>query len=325
MARQSSLNIQDYLNDDVMDNLAETLDGVIENIQAGCVSEALKSKSGSGDPTTGSVEYKRFANATIQDKGTARKLGGGNKVKAKPVVVNIDDDKEIIEELQEKDLKLYGIDGMAQKRSKNAQDVIKTYYDRKFFRIGRDAGIQVARATGDTTKKIVDRLISTAKVTKNDFVDGVGEELLALVVNTNYKTDLKDYLDSLPNGTTPTNGAIGMYQSVITYESNRMPSDVPAMLMLKEAIALPNYLSEYMPEKVPFDDAVALELFAYSGGEALVPEIILYDCDYIYTKASITEFATGTTYYTYEMGEYTQVPSTATFDSTETYYTRANA
>ena len=323
MARQSSLNIQDYLNDDVMDNLAETLDGVIENIQAGCVSEALKSKNGSGDPTTGSVEYKRFANATIQDKGTARKNGGGNPVKAEPVTVNIDDDKEIIEELQEKDLKLYGIDGMAKKRSKNAQDVIKTYYDRKFFRIGRDAGIQVARTSGDTAKKIVDRLISTAKVTKNDFVDGVDEELLALVVNTTYKTDLKDYLDSLPNGTEPSNGAIGMYQSVITYESNRMPSDVPAMLMLKEAIALPNYLSEYMPEKVPFDDAIALELFAYSGGQALVPEIILYDCDYTYTEVEIESFAPGTTYYTYNMGEYTVVPSSAEFDSTETYYTRA--
>lgn len=323
MARQNSLNIQDYLNDGVMDNLAETLDGVIENIQAGCVSEALKAKNGSGDPTTGSVEYKRFANATIQDKGTARANGKGNKVKAEPVTVKIDDDKEIIEELQEKDLKLYGIDGMAKKRSKNAQDAIKTYYDRKFFRIARDAGIQVARVNEDTTKKIVDRLISTAKVTKNDFVDGVEEDLIALVVNTKYKNDLKDYLDSLPNGTTPSNGAIGMYQSVITYESNRMPSDVPAMVMLKESIALPNYTSEYGAEKIPFDDAIALELFAYSGGEALVPELILYDCDYTYTKVTISQFATGTTYYTYANGEYTVVPSSATFDSEETYYTRA--
>lgn len=323
MARQNSLNIQDYLNDEVMDNLAETLDGVIENIQAGCVSEALKAKNGSGDPTTGSVEYKRFANATMQDKGTARANGKGNKLKAEPVTVKLDDDKEIIEELQKKDLKLYGIDGMAKRRSKNAQDAIKTYYDRKFFRIARDAGIQVARVSGDTTKKIVDRLISTAKVTKNDFVDGVEDDLIALVVNTKYKNDLKDYLDSLPNGTTPSNGAIGMYQSVITYESNRMPSDVSAMVMLKEAIALPNYTSEYGAEKVPFDDAIALELFAYSGGEALVPELILYDCDYTYTKVTISQFATGTTYYTYANGEYTVVPSSATFDSEETYYTRA--
>lgn len=326
MARQNSLNIADYLTPEVMDNLAETLDGVIENIQAGCVSEALKAKNGSGDPTTGSVEYKRFANAKLQDKGTARAKGKGNPVNAKPIAVKIDDDKEIIEELQEKDLKLYGIDGMAKRRSKNAKDVIKTYYDRKFFRIARDAGIQVARATGDTTKKIVDRLIGTAKVTNNDFIDGVDEEALALVVNTTYKTDLKDYLDSLPNGTAPSNGAIGMYQSVITYESNRMPSDVPAMVMLKEeAVALPNYLSEYDAEKVPFDDAIALELFAYSGGEALVPEIILYDCDYIYTEADIESFTPGTTYYTYSGGEYTQVPAEEEFDETETYYTRASS
>lgn len=326
MARQSSLNIADYLTPEVMDNLAETLDGVIENIQSGCVSEALKAKNGSGDPTTGSVEYKRFANAKLQDKGTARAQGKGNSVKAKPIVVKIDDDKEIIEELHEKDLKLYGIDGMANRRSKNAKDVIKTYYDRKFFRIARDAGIQVARATGDTTKKIVDRLISTAKVTNNDFIDGVDEESLALVVNTTYKTDLKDYLDSLPNGTVPSNGAIGMYQSVITYESNRMPSDVPAMVMLKEeAVALPNYLSEYDAEKVPFDDAIALELFAYSGGEALVPELILYDCDYIYTEADIESFASGTTYYTYSTGEYKQVPVEEEFDESETYYTRASS
>ncbi len=326
MARQSSLNIADYLTPEVMDNLAETLDGVIENIQSGCVSEALKAKNGSGDPTTGSVEYKRFANAKLQDKGTARAQGKGNSVKAKPIVVKIDDDKEIIEELQEKDIKLYGIDGMANRRSKNAKDVIKTYFDRKFFRIARDAGIQVARVTGDTTKKIVDRLISTAKVTKNDFIDGVDEEALALVVNTTYKTDLKDYLDSLPNGTVPSNGAIGMYQSVITYESNRMPSDVPAMIMLKEeAVALPNYLSEYDAEKVPFDDAIALELFAYSGGEALVPELILYDCDYIYTEAEIEAFVPETTYYTYSMGEYIQVPAEEEFDESETYYTRESS
>lgn len=324
MARQSSLNIADYLTPEVMDNLAETLDGVIENIQAGCVSEALKAKNGSGDPTTGSVEYKRFANAKLQAKGTARTQGRGNQVKAKPVIVNIDDDKEIIEELQEKDLKLYGIDGMAQKRSKNAKDVIKTYYDRKFFRIARDAGIQVARVSGDTIKSIVDRLINTAKVTNNDFIDGIEESQLALVVNTTYKSGLKDYLDSLPNGTAPSNGAIGMYQSVITYESNRMPSDVPAMVMLnEEAVALPSYLSEYDAEKVPFDDAIALELFAYSGGEALVPEAILYDCDYTYTVADIEAFVSGTTYYTYDFGEYTVVPAGATFDSTETYYTRA--
>ena len=53
------------------------------------------------------------------------------------------------------------------------------------------------------------------------------------------------------------------------------------------------------------------------------PEKKLIKGDYTYTEAKITQFASGTTYYTYNKGEYTAVPSSATFDSEETYYTRA--
>ena len=42
MARQAALNIADYTSRETMDNLAEVLDGVIENIQVSAVSEALK-------------------------------------------------------------------------------------------------------------------------------------------------------------------------------------------------------------------------------------------------------------------------------------------
>jgi hypothetical protein len=80
MAKQATLNIQDYLNEEVNDNLQEILSGVIENIQTSAVSEALKNKEGSGDPTSGSVEYKRFVNANLVDKGTAREARAGVKV-----------------------------------------------------------------------------------------------------------------------------------------------------------------------------------------------------------------------------------------------------
>ena len=48
MARQAALNITDYTSRETMDNLAEVLDGVIENIQVSAVSEALKNTNGSG-------------------------------------------------------------------------------------------------------------------------------------------------------------------------------------------------------------------------------------------------------------------------------------
>lgn len=279
MARQAALNIADYTDQTTMDNLAEVLDGVIENIQVGAVSEALKNKQGSGNPEGGSVEYKRFVNATLENKGTARAAGQGAKVIAKPIIVNLDDDKEIIEELQLKDVKLYGIDGMAEKRKTNFAKRVIAYLDRKFFAEAKASGTKFTRGALTDAKEIIDAMIVQAKETQSDFIDGIDAEDLALVVNGTYRKALKNELDSLPNGTAPSNGAIGVYDSVVTYESNRLPQGVNCFVMLKESIAEPNYLSEYGAEKVPFDDAIALETFVYSGIETLVPEAIIYDSE----------------------------------------------
>ena len=279
MARQPALNIADYTDQSTMDNLAEVLDGVIENIQVSAVSEALKNTNGSGDPEGGSIEYKRFVNATLENKGTARTAGEGAKVIAKPIIVNLDDDKEIIEELQIKDVKLYGIDGMAEKRKSNFAKRVIAYLDRKFFAEAKASGTKFTRGALTDAKEIIDAMIVQAKETSSDFIDGIDAEDLALVVNGTYRKALKNDLDKLPNGTAPSNGAIGTYDSVVTYESNRLPQGVNCFVMLKGAIAEPRFLSEYSAEKVPFDDAIALETFLYCGVETLVPEAVLYDAE----------------------------------------------
>ena len=275
MARQPALNIADYTTPSVMDNLAEVLDGVIENIQVSAVSEALKNREGSGDPRGGSIEYKRFANAQLKTKGTARTAGAGDKVKAKPVIVNLDDDKEIVEELQAKDIKLYGIDGMAQRRKSNFERRIEAYLDRAFFTEVVSGG--TAHTTTKTElKDILDEMIVAKKATQSDFIDGIDAEDLAIVLNGTARKALKNDLDELPNGTSPANGAIGAYDSVVVYESNRLPQNVDMIVMLKGSVAQPYFIDDYQAEKVPFDDAIALESFIYSGRETLVPEAILY-------------------------------------------------
>lgn len=275
MARQPALNIADYTDQTTMDNLAEVLDGVIENIQVSAVSEALKNRRGSGDPKGGSVEYKRFVNAQLKDKGTARTAGKGDAVIADPVIVNLNDDKEIIEELQMKDVKLYGIDGMAQRRKANFAKRIEAYLDRKFFAEAVSGGTAYTGAKTDT-KEILDEMIVSAKETQSDFIDGIDAEDLAIVLNGTARKDMKNDLDALPNGTSPANGAIGAYDSIIVHESNRMPEGVDILVMLKESVAQPWFVDDYQAEKVPFDDAIALESFLYSGRETLVPEAIAY-------------------------------------------------
>lgn len=279
MAKQASLNIQDYLNDQVTDSLAEVLDGVIENIQTSAVSELLKNREGSGDPKAGSVEYKRFVNAVLEDKGTARLAGKGAKVIAKPVIVNLNDDKEIIEELQMKDVKLYGIDGMAEKRMANFGKRVIAYLDRKFFATSVNAGTQFDRDGLTDPKDILDAMIVNVKSTQSDFIDGIDAEDLAIVLSPTYRKAVKKELDELPNGTDASNGAIGMYDSIIVHETHRLPVGVNAIVTLKGAVAQPFYLSEYMAEKIPFDDAIALETFLYNGSKALSEEAILYDAE----------------------------------------------
>ena len=47
-------------------------------------------------------------------------------------------------------------------------------------------------------------------------------------------------------------------------------------IMMDGAIAQPYYVSEYSAEKVPFDDAVALEDFLFKGTKALMEDTIFY-------------------------------------------------
>lgn len=273
---QKSLNV--LINGtSTKDDLAVVLDGVLENIQVSAVSEAIKNKNGSGSPQSGAVEYKRLANATLADKGTARQAGKGSQLKAETITVLIDTDKEIVEEVTTKDLKLYGVAGMAQKRADNQSKRIAAFLDKTFFDVAVKAGTQFTRGSLTDPKEIVDAMIVKAKNTSSNFIDGIDAEDLVLVLDGSYRKALKNDLDSLPNGTKPENGKIGVYDSVEVFESNRMPENVHSIIMLRGAVAQPYFVSEYDFEKIPLDDNYAIENFLYCGTKALMKETIIYD------------------------------------------------
>lgn len=275
---QNSLNVFTDLSQDTLDTLKEVLAGVIENIQVSAVSEAIKNRQGSGDPEGGTITYKRFKNATLKAKGTARTAGKGSPLEDENVIINLNDDKEIVEELQKKDIKLLGIAGLAEKRSANFAKRVRAYLDTKFFATALTAGTAYA---GDSTavKDIVDDMIVTAKTVQSAYIDGIDAEDLCIVLDAEFRKEMKNKLDELPNGTDPRNGLIGRYDSIDVYESNRMGAGVHCFVMLKGAVAEPWYVSEYNAEKIPLDDAIALENFLYCGAGALNPEAIFYHAE----------------------------------------------
>ena len=147
MARIESLNV--LLDPSGKDYLAELYGKVIDNIQKNTLSSTLKNTDLSGTPTSGTVEARRFVNAASKDYGTARGAGKGDAVKAKPVTVAIDQDKEIVEELEDKDVSLYGVDGVLQRRSSNHVLTMTRELERAFFAEAVATGAQFSTTESD--------------------------------------------------------------------------------------------------------------------------------------------------------------------------------
>lgn len=87
MARTNAISLLASANTNT--TLSELYGLVIENVQKGIISAALKSQQYTGNPRAGSIEFKRFANATANVYGTARTAGAGDKVTVPPVTVNL--------------------------------------------------------------------------------------------------------------------------------------------------------------------------------------------------------------------------------------------
>lgn len=268
MARTDALSV--YLTDEEKDKLSEVYGEVIEAVQKAALSEKIKNKNYSGDATSGSVEISRFANAEVDDLGTARAKGAGKKIKnSGKVVVNVDTDKEIVEEVAKKDLDLHGVSGMAEKRKKNHTLRMAAYLDRTFFKCVEAAG-KIITVTGATIQAKLEALIQTVESTVNEWVDGVDRELLVLTVTPALYGELENYIDSVPNSITGVTDEL--FHRVRIYPNHRQTAD--AICMIDGAAAQLVNADEYGLEKIPLSNDFALELFFSTGTKAVMPDLI---------------------------------------------------
>lgn len=270
MARTDALSI--YIDNSTADKLAETYGKVIEAVQKGAISEQIKNKNYSGDPTTGSVEIDRFKNASVDDLGTARTGGAGKKLKnTGKVTININTDKEIVEEIAKKDLKLYGIDGMAEKRKDNHIKRMIAYLDTQFFGEAVTSGTGVS-LSGNTIAEKLEDMIQKVETTQNDWVDGVDRDMLVLTVKPSVYGALLNYIDSVPNSLTGLKE--DYFHQVRIYSNHRQSKDV--ICMIDGAIGQPVLTDQYDAEKIPLSNDIALELFFSKGTKAVMPDLIKY-------------------------------------------------
>lgn len=272
MARQDALSI--YINDTEKDKLAETYGDVIEAVQKGAISEQIKNKNYSGDPTTGSVEIDRFKNAEVKDKGTARTNAKGDNLKnSGKVTINVDTDKEIVEEIAKKDIKLHGLSGMAEKRKLNHTKRMIAYLDTEFFKCAETEGTALTLTEeAKTIAEKLEELIVNVETTVNDYVDGVDRDMLVVTVKPSAYAKLENYIDSVENSLTGLTDEL--FHKVRIFSNHRQTKD--AICMIDGAVAQLVTTDEYDAEKIPLSNDIALELFFSKGTKAVMPDLIKY-------------------------------------------------
>lgn len=269
MARQDALSILNGVN---QDKLAERYGQVIDAVQKGAVSMQIKNQNYSGDPTTGSVEIGRFVNATVNPLGTARTAGAGDKLNNKgKVTINIDQDKEIVEEIAVKDIKLSGFDALVDKRTKNHAARMIANLDTAFFAEAVSAGTAVT-LQGTTIQDKVEELIQSVETTQNDYVDGVDRDMIVLCLKPSVYGQLENYIDSVPNSLTGLKE--DYFHRVRVFSNHRQTKSM--ICMLDGAIGQPVTSDVYDAEKIELSNDIALELFYSYGTKAVTPDLIKY-------------------------------------------------
>lgn len=274
MARITSLNI--LLDTTGKDYLAELYGKVIEGVNKALISVNMKNTDLSGNPEAGSVEAKRFVNASPKAYGTARTAGKGDALKAKPVTVAIDTDKEIVEELEEKDTTLYGVDGILAKRANNHVERMASELDTAFFQEAVDEGTK-ATPTATAIQDQIEEVIQSVENTKNDFVDGVPRSMINVVCDTATYGQMRTYLDTITRANVDSDEEeFKAYHGVKTFSTVHLPEGVKFIVMVDGAVAQPVMSHQYTAEKIPLSNAYGVELFYSYGTKAVTPDLIKY-------------------------------------------------
>lgn len=275
MARTNAVAIYTDEAQEVKDLLAERYDALIENIQTEAISMQIKNQNLSGDPRAGSVEVSRFANAEAKAYGTARTAGEGQKlINSGKVTVNINVDKEIVTEIERKDIRFKGLADIVAQRTRNHDQVMAVDLDTAFFAEAESAATSVDVTGLTKASEKVDKAIKSVTNVKNAYVNGVNREDVEITVTSDiYDALLREHDFSPINETTVQAGRMGRYHGATVYENIRQTAKVIGQRI--ESIAQPVVMDEYTdPERVPLSNAWATSLFYSYGTKAVTPDLI---------------------------------------------------
>ncbi|MBS5023282.1 MAG: hypothetical protein KH054_09020 [Firmicutes bacterium] len=272
--------------------LKNVLAGIFENYQKEALSARFKSKNANLNRPAGSYEFKRFANSTVRDYGTARTAGKGDKIIAPPITVNLDKNKEIVEEVNFFDadgsFTDEGFKAMVDRRKTNFELSVTDFLDMDFFSTAKTGGT-AATALGvtdlDSTKSfkrqieiLIGKFEKTGKNgTENKYVRGIDRRYMALILDSSLYGLVKDELNDCRNFSQMiSDEKFTGINGVACFSSVNLPDGVDYELMTMDSIAQPVLPSGFEFEKIQLSIEYAMEMFFRYGSKVLAPELVVH-------------------------------------------------
>jgi hypothetical protein len=206
----------------------------------------------------------------VKTYGTARAAGNGDAINNNGVTVNLDQKKEIVQEVNTFDVQQFGVPAMIDKRRGAFALSMAAHLDRAFFTEAEGAGTS-ATLTGTTLVENLEQLIQEVETTVNDNVDGVDRGSIVVFVLPEVYGALENYIDTLPNA----NGiATPSFHGVRIFSNHRQTEEAIAMMV--GAVAQPVAVVDFKTAEIPLSNETAMQLFFNYGVEAVMPDLIQY-------------------------------------------------
>ena len=192
--------------------------------------------------------------------------------------------------------------------------------DNAFFAAAAGKATVLNLSAYKTISDELEAIIQECETTQNDFVDGVPRSMMHLVLSPKYYGMIRNDLDKQTNNANVNTAAeeFLVWHGVRAYSCVHLPAGCNYLLMVEGAVAQPIMADQYTAEKIPLSSAYGVELFYHYGTTVVMPDLIFKPG--VFTKA--TAYAAGTQYYTEANGVYTAVSITE-FASGTTYYAMA--
>lgn len=275
MAKTESINV--LLDPSGKMVLNEAYGVLTDRFASASISNFLKNKNYSGDMSSGSVVIKKFQNGTVATYGTASTNGYGTALKGTEVTINLSNRKEIVDQVEQADISEMGLQELVNKRADSNSKTMEIDLDKAFFSTAYSTGTET-ESTSEAIKDIVEDMIVEVESVENSYYNGIDREFISIVLTPALYGELRTYIDT----TNTANVTIGedvipTYHGCKIFKSTRLPDGVDAIVMMDESVAQPLYVNDYSAEKVPYRDAIALELFYnYGTGNIYGSEVIRY-------------------------------------------------